>query len=40
MWFFGFNMLCEIDMPGEWYLDRETDVPLLLAAGAPEGCSH
>ncbi len=26
MWFFGFNMLCEIDMPGEWYLDRETGV--------------
>lgn len=24
MWFFGFNLLCEIDMPGEWYLDRET----------------
>ncbi|WP_028580036.1 right-handed parallel beta-helix repeat-containing protein [Desulfogranum japonicum] len=23
MWFFGFNMLCEIDKPGEWYLDRE-----------------
>lgn len=21
-WFYGFNMLCEIDRPGEWYLDR------------------
>ena len=26
MWFFGFNMLCEIDMPGEWYVDREAGV--------------
>lgn len=22
-WFYGFNLLCEIDLPGEWYLDRE-----------------
>ncbi len=22
-WFVGFNMLCELDAPGEWYLDRE-----------------
>ncbi|HPA19040.1 MAG TPA: right-handed parallel beta-helix repeat-containing protein [Verrucomicrobiae bacterium] len=22
-WFYGFNLLCEIDQPGEWYLDRE-----------------
>lgn len=21
-WFYGFNLLCEIDRPGEWYLDR------------------
>lgn len=26
MWFFGFNMLCELDMPGEWYIDREAGV--------------
>ena len=25
-WFYGFNLLCEIDEPGEWYLDRETGV--------------
>ena len=25
-WFFGFNLLCEIDTPGEWYLDRERGV--------------
>lgn len=23
-WFYGFNLLCEIDRPGEWYLDRDT----------------
>jgi len=23
-WFYAFNLLCEIDSPGEWYLDRET----------------
>ena len=23
-WFYAFNILAEIDMPGEWYLDRET----------------
>ena len=23
-YFYGFNLLCEIDRPGEWYLDRET----------------
>ncbi|MEN6494174.1 MAG: right-handed parallel beta-helix repeat-containing protein [Thermoguttaceae bacterium] len=25
-WFCGFNLLAEIDMPGEWYLDRETGI--------------
>ena len=25
-WFYGYNLLCEIDEPGEWYLDRETGV--------------
>ena len=23
-WFFGFNMLCELDTPGEWYIDRQS----------------
>ena len=23
-WFRGFNLLCEIDEPGEWYIDRQT----------------
>lgn len=22
-WFYALNLLCEIDMPGEWYLDRD-----------------
>jgi parallel beta helix pectate lyase-like protein len=26
MWFFGFNMPCEIDTPGEWYIDRESGI--------------
>ncbi|UCH34346.1 MAG: right-handed parallel beta-helix repeat-containing protein [Armatimonadota bacterium] len=25
-WFYAFNMLTELDAPGEWYLDRETGV--------------
>jgi hypothetical protein len=25
-WFYAFNLLCEIDSPGEWYLDREAGV--------------
>jgi hypothetical protein len=22
-WFYGYNLLCEIDQPGEWFLDRD-----------------
>lgn len=25
-WFYGFNLLCELDRPGEWYLDRQSGV--------------
>jgi hypothetical protein len=25
-WFYGFNLLCELDRPGEWYLDRERGI--------------
>lgn len=25
-WFYGFNLLCEIDQPGEWHLDRKAGV--------------
>ncbi|RMF99602.1 MAG: right-handed parallel beta-helix repeat-containing protein, partial [Planctomycetota bacterium] len=23
-WYYAYNLLCELDRPGEWYLDRET----------------
>jgi len=37
-WFYAFNVLAEIDQPGEWYLDRETGVlyfwpPAPIASG-------
>jgi hypothetical protein len=25
-WYYAFNMLCELDAPGEWYLDRQAGV--------------
>jgi hypothetical protein len=25
-WFYGLNILAELDVPGEWYLDRETGI--------------
>ena len=25
-WFLGFNLLCELDAPGEWYIDRATGI--------------
>ena len=25
-WFYAFNLLCELDQPGEWYLDRRTGI--------------
>jgi len=25
-WFYGLNILAELDLPGEWYLDRETGI--------------
>ena len=25
-WFYAFNLFCELDRPGEWYLDRDTGV--------------
>ncbi len=34
--YFGLNLFCEIDRPGEWYLDRETG---LLYWYPPEGVS-
>jgi len=29
-WFYAFNILAEVDMPGEWYLDRETGIIYFL----------
>ncbi len=25
-WFYGLNLLCELDQPGEWYLDRKSSI--------------
>ncbi len=37
-WFYGFNLLAELDRPGEWYLDRESGIlyfwPPVPVAGA------
>jgi len=32
-YFYGFNLLCEIDEPGEWYLDRKAGLLYLLPPG-------
>jgi len=37
-WFYGMNLLAELDAPGEWYLDRETGIlyfwpPTTIEAG-------
>jgi hypothetical protein len=32
-YFYGFNLLCEIDEPGEWYLDRASGLLYLLPPG-------
>ena len=39
-WFYGFNILAELDQPGEWYLDRQTGVlyfwpPAPIESGRP-----
>ncbi len=33
-WYYAYNLLSELDRPGEWYLDRADGHPLFLAAGA------
>jgi len=35
-WFYGLNLLSEIDSPGEWYLDRETGVLYFWPPGPVE----
>ncbi|MDQ2686488.1 MAG: hypothetical protein M3Y28_01330, partial [Armatimonadota bacterium] len=32
-YFYGFNLLSEIDQPGEWYLDRDTGILYALPLG-------
>lgn len=39
-WYYAYNLLAELDQPGEWYLDRQTGIlyfwpPDPLAAGKP-----
>jgi len=36
-WFYAFNMLSELDMPGEWYLDRESGTLYFWPPADPEG---
>jgi len=35
-WFYGFNLLCELDSPGEWYVDRRTGMLYFWPPGAIE----
>lgn len=35
-WFHGFNMLAELDTPGEWYIDRETGMLYFWPPGDAE----
>jgi|GEM_PF-1575271 len=34
-WFYAFNLLCELDQPGEWYLDRGVGVLYFWPPEAP-----
>ena len=37
-WYYAFNLLCELDQPGEWYLDRESGLLYFWPPTAnPEG---
>lgn len=37
-YFFGFNMLCELDEPGEWYIHRKSGKLIVwMPEGAPRG---
>jgi hypothetical protein len=33
-WYYAFNLLCELDQPGEWYLDREIGMLYFWPPGA------
>lgn len=34
-WFYGYNLMREIDMPGEWYLDRDTGILYFYPPSPP-----
>jgi hypothetical protein len=37
-WYYAFNLLCELDRPGEWHLDRESGrLTFWPPRGTPEG---
>jgi hypothetical protein len=38
-WFYAYNLLSEIDRPGEWYLDREKGVLYFWPPGPMEGAT-
>ncbi|GKT08608.1 peptidase [Desulforhabdus sp. TSK] len=35
-WYYALNLLCEIDTPGEWYLDRENGILYFWPPSPPE----
>jgi hypothetical protein len=35
-WYYGYNLLCEIDQPGEWYVDRQAGVLYFWPPKAPQ----
>jgi len=35
-WFYAFNLLCELDQPGEWYLDRSAGILYFWPPDRPE----
>jgi len=39
-WYYGFNLLCELDAPGEWYLDRETGKLYFWPPNSPKAVSE
>lgn len=36
-WYYGYNLLCELDRPGEWYLDRDSGILYFWPPGPVEG---
>jgi hypothetical protein len=36
-WFYGFNLLCELDTPGEYYVDRDAGILYFIPPNAKDG---